>query len=826
MPFLCCPTAKALIPSKLYFHCLTASLALILVGCRPNDAPVAPKKDAGTQSELQAGAKSELQELVARYRKLDRYADQATISLSYRADNRNVRDSATITTRFARPNQIDLDIKRGINALTLQSDGKQIWTQIIDPTTDNLYGQVIQNLAPEKLTPAGIYSATELVNPESPNAAVSALFGMPLNLELSQLGLLLNGEIFPQLIDNSDVERLEELEYRGETCHRYVIKTSGGDYLLWWSPQQKAFVRIEYPSELLFGNLPAAERPTNCVFTLDIHNIRKNEGVNHTFDKQPPDGSQLVRFFVLPPLKLSSAKIGEIIPAIPLRTLTGDPVTTEDFPGKILVLCWFQDHATSKSVLPRIQKAAADLKRLENEVVFLAVNTDDPTDTSPAGVTELMQQIKVDLRVYRDSEAAGRDLLGIVEAPTTVVLDKNGRLQLFEVGANPQMRELLATTIEQIAAGQDFGSEIRQRHLAEVDAYQRQLELARISEQPSPTSTPTPKVELPPAQAPEKLSMRSLWQTQELNNPGNITLLSDATQQLAVMEGTRRVALIGLSGSIDHRFDLPIPQEAVVTRLRTAVAGDGERYFVGFSQLGQQAFVFDDQFQLRFAYPQTPEPNRPILDAQILDLNEDGELEIFIGFNAPVGIHRVNMKGERVWSNRTSPGVPSITLRRLARPQYLLITNDSGLIRSVSNTGQEGPPITVPNRTIHQLIASRSPTTQPTQFLGMSLTIEGRLIALGLTNQLQEAWSYGLPQGTYQSQVEICHSAQLWNDAGYQWLLVGPDGSIHVIGDEGNFFDYFRLGNAIDGLSAYRLEDKGVIVVSTDETVIAYELSQ
>ena len=83
-----------------------------------------------------------------------------------------------------------------------------------------------------------------------------------------------------------------------------------------------------------------------------------------------------------------------------------------------------------------------------------------------------------------------------------------------------------------------------------------------------------------------------------------------------------------------------------------------------------------------------------------------------------------------------------------------------------------------------------------------------------------------MPQGTYQSQVEICHSAQLWNDAGYQWLLVGPDGSIHVIGDEGNFFDYFRLGNAIDGLSAYRLEDKGVIVVSTDETVSAYELSQ
>ena len=814
MPSFCRPQVKALILPPLHFHCLTASLALILLGCQPNDAPVDQKTDSGV--------KAELQELVASYRELDAYADQATISLSYRADNRTVRDSATITARYARPNQIDLDIKRGINALTLQSDGKQIWTQIIDPTTENLYGQVIQSLAPEQLTPAGIYSATELVNPESPNEAVSALFGMPLNLELSQLGLLLNGEIFPQLIDNSEVERLEDIELRGETCYRYAIKTSGGDYLLWWSPAQKAFIKIEYPSELLFGNLPAAERPTNCVFSLDIRNIRKNEEVHRTFDKQPPDGSQLVRFFVLPPFKLSSDKIGEIIPAIPLQTLTGDSVTTDDFPGKLLVLCWFQDHATSKSVLPRIRKAAEDLKRLENEVVFLAVNTDDPTNTSPANVTELTQQIEVGFPVYRDGEAAGRDLLGIVEAPTTVVLDKNRRLQLFEVGANPQMRELVATTIEQIAAGQDFGSEIRQRHLGEVEAYQRQLELARISAKPNPTS----KVELPPAQAPERLSMRSLWQTHDVSNPGNITLLSNSSQQLVVMEGTRRAAMIGISGSIDSRFELPIPQDAVVTRLRTAVAGDGKRYFVGFSQLGQQAFVFDESFQLLFAYPQTPQPNRQILDAQILDLNEDGKLEIFFGFNAPVGIHRVNLKGERVWSNRTSPGVPSITVRRLARPQYLLITDDSGLIRSVSNTGKEGPSITVSNRTIHQLIASRSPAAQPTQFLGMSLTIEGRLITLGLTNQLQELWSYGLPQGTYQSQVEICHSAQLWDDTGYQWLLAGPDGSVHVIGDEGNFFDYFRLGKPIDGLSAYRLEDKGVIVVSTDATVTAYELSR
>ena len=118
-------------------------------------------------------------------------------------------------------------------------------------------------------------------------------------------------------------------------------------------------------------------------------------------------------------------------------------------------------------------------------------------------------------------------------------------------------------------------------------------------------------------------------------------------------------------------------------------------------------------------------------------------------------------------------GIVSLVPRLLAKPPHLLVSGEQGAIVPVSRAGAEGPPIAVGKRTIHQLARSLASEPRPTQFLGMSYTLEGRLIAIGLTPELEEAWSYGLPSGTYQSQVQTPVWARMLSSQSGQWLLAG-----------------------------------------------------
>ena len=792
-------------------------VAPIFAGCGETPTPV--------RSTGSPNAKQELQRIFARYQECKAYSDRATIALRYQQGNHRTVDNARIETRFVRPNKIDMKIMRGVNSLELHSDSTSLWTQIIDPTTNNLDGQVIRMPAPATLTATQIYAATELVNPALPNEAMSALFGMPLNLEISQLGLLMNGEFFPQLAANGTVVRLDDETLNKVTCQRYQISLPSGSYIFWWSPQDEALRRIEYPPELLFGQLPESERPRECSFRLEMHDVRFGDSVDTTFNRQPPADSEFVRFFVLPPVKLPSDLLGNTIAHFPLETLENRPFDNDPWSGKTLILCWFQDHPTSRATLPRIKRAKDDLARISDKLAFAAICADNAAAVSNQQLQALADQLKLEFPVLRDPSAAGRDLLKIKDAPTVVILDEERRLQFFEVGANPNIRENLVRAIERIATGQNIGLEVKQRISQEQKAYERQLVLARISSEPSVVA----ETELPAASEPQKLKLRELWQSSKLDSPGNSVVVSSQqdVKLISLLNGTHEIVQLDGAGQVKMRMQLPLSESAGITRLRTSVNADGKRYYAGFSQLGEQMHLLNEQFQVVFSYPKTRESKLKILDVELLDVDKDGQLELFIGFADPAGIHCVDLSGNRVWSNRATPSVTSIAPRYLAKPPYLLITSDRGTLRSLSRSGQEGPAITIPNRPIHHLTANRSPSSRPTQFLGISLTVDGRLIAVGLSDALQEAWSYGLPAGFYRSQVETVQSSKLLAGQENQWLLVGPDGSIHMISDDGEFFDFFRTGDSVNGLSAYPSETGGgTLIISTPKGVGAYAVER
>ena len=56
------------------------------------------------------------------------------------------------------------------------------------------------------------------------------------------------------------------------------------------------------------------------------------------------------------------------------------------------------------------------------------------------------------------------------------------------------------------------------------------------------------------------------------------------------------------------------------------------------------------------------------------------------------------------------------------------------------------------------------------------------------------------------------------------WILAGSDGTIRVIGQDGEFFDYFSLGQTVTALATGQYQGKPCLFVATDESLIAYQL--
>jgi hypothetical protein len=82
-------------------------------------------------------------------------------------------------------------------------------------------------------------------------------------------------------------------------------------------------------------------------------------------------------------------------------------------------------------------------------------------------------------------------------------------------------------------------------------------------------------------------------------------------------------------------------------------------------------------------------------------------------------------------------------------------------------------------------------------------------------------WSYRLPAGAYANRIEFATPCRLLEREGGQWLLAGPDGSVHIISDDGDFFDYFQTGERLTGLNAVCTADGGVLVLASEGKIAA-----
>ena len=281
-------------------------------------------------------------------------------------------------------------------------------------------------------------------------------------------------------------------------------------------------------------------------------------------------------------------------------------------------------------------------------------------------VQRVAEQWDIALPVVRDLQAFGRDHFNVEQAPSIVVLDREGRVQLQETSSSPELGKQLQGVIEKLLAGENVASSYLQFVESQRDEYTKLLAAASL--EPPTIELKPAAIQLSPVALPTQVRLRELWKNDRIEEPGNVIVSKRGLRQsLLVHSGLDSLAQLSAYGSVQQQFRLETPNgPTLMTSVRSASERDGQTFHLAVPAMGEQVHLFDDRWQFLTSYPdrstESAASGNVIQDARLADLDDDGKLEIYVAFDGEAGVHRVNLRGRREWTNESVAPAYSLTI--------------------------------------------------------------------------------------------------------------------------------------------------------------------
>ena len=137
------------------------------------------------------------------------------------------------------------------------------------------------------------------------------------------------------------------------------------------------------------------------------------------------------------------------------ESLTGEPMSTEDYRGKVLVVNkWWSGCAPCREEMPMLAEAADELG---DEAALIGINV---RDSSPANGLAFMKSVGAEFpSVYDVKGKAGLAFAGkapMAATPTTVFLDAEGRVAAVIAGPIPS-KQTITDVVDEIGSGSADG---------------------------------------------------------------------------------------------------------------------------------------------------------------------------------------------------------------------------------------------------------------------------------------------------------------------------------------------------------------------------------
>jgi thiol-disulfide isomerase/thioredoxin len=145
----------------------------------------------------------------------------------------------------------------------------------------------------------------------------------------------------------------------------------------------------------------------------------------------------------------ASAKVGDAMPAYTAKTLGGAPYDLASEKGSVvLVNVWATWCGPCRFEIPELQKMHDELSKRGFKVVGVSVDEGEAKD-----VQQFVTNQKMTYPVVLDPDGRIANLLATTVLPTSVLLDRHGKIVWREVGAIPAGEPSLKKALDAALAG-------------------------------------------------------------------------------------------------------------------------------------------------------------------------------------------------------------------------------------------------------------------------------------------------------------------------------------------------------------------------------------
>ncbi|MEN6449400.1 MAG: redoxin domain-containing protein [Thermoguttaceae bacterium] len=793
-------------------------------GGTPSDATAVAQPGANDAAAKPTTGRQVLERMAAVYRKASSYADHGTVRWLAEYDGRAVRDeTAKFSLAIQRPNKIRVEAYAG----RLVCDGKHVFAAV-----ERLPGQVLLTDAPSRLVLRSVFRDFVLTD-----ALNSGFAGM-----MPQVMLLLGEKPMDALLDGGEEPVLSDSEQiDGRDCYRVKVARDGIGTTTFWI-DQKTFVlrRVVLPTDQ-YRQMMNQEQPIDHMSMIaDFPGAALDAPVEPAaFKYEVPKDAKVVPF-LLPPSMSELLKLKT--PRFDFQSLDGKAVTPDTIAGKVAVFgFWSVRYPECKQSLLDLDQVYQRYKD-NPKVAFYAVCI-DPMELKNSDATRALDDLKVRVPLLRDAKQSAA-ALRLAAPPALLVINDKGIVQHCERGARPDLVKSLPQRIDKLLAGEDVSADAQMEYQQQLDFL---TSFAKGADKPEESLGPAkpaakdgasgdtvieemklPETKVAPRTEPTRLKLSPLWKCTEVKSPGNLLVLTGASPRLLAVENYNSLAEVGPDGKVLARHPLGLAPQEYVGCLRTAVGADGRRYCAAFLWSNQRCHVLDDKWNVVAHYPQDAlqNPHSGITDVQLGDVDGSGQLKLYVSYGGVVGVQCVALDGKRIWSNRQVSNVSSISLDGRTRDgrNAVVCANAGATLNLIDAAGKLGPEIHVDRDSLRRILAAK--------LRGSETFWCGSVAEPGLTQRFvgfsldgKQLWSYTLPEGV-PSAIEPIIAGQLTRDGQGQWLLPGPDGSIHILAADGSLLDKFNYGDQLQGLATAQLGGHPALIVATAKGLEAWRVSE
>jgi len=409
---------------------LGCSCVALAQGVGPGRVTVAPKgKSTSKADEL-------LKQMADYVGNLPAFSCHVESDFELKTKDRDNKSNTKMTVRLQRPNRIAMIVDDGVMGMTVVSDGKQL-TQYLPMNKRYIVSEA----------PAGLEGVTD-VDADLPITMVgTTAVVIPTS----------GADFYRNLMDavmKSDVVGQEKV---GDVlCNHCRFIQDDFDWDIWIEAGKQPLVHkvsldLSKQMEDEGPQLKGAKINFSVTFS-DWNTSPKFTPADFTFS--PPAGAKKVDELIEsrePPHPL----LGRPAPPFVTKDANGRPIDLKKYIGKNVVMLdfWATWCGPCVEAMPDVEEVAKQYA--SKGLVFYAVNAGEEV----GAVKKFLQESKLNPPVAMDEKKEIGPMYAVRGIPQTVLIGKDGKVQVVHVGYNSRLPKLLAKEIDDLLAGKDLATE-------------------------------------------------------------------------------------------------------------------------------------------------------------------------------------------------------------------------------------------------------------------------------------------------------------------------------------------------------------------------------